>query len=225
MSLNIPAEFWDTLGLYVYRYGEYIGKGVRDRCTHHVNAKGYDLEDCVIVARNLERFEGKEPSILLESFLIETEQPGDNIVAGHYKECFVMSKLSDLVGGWANDQVDNFDPSIPFSWYTDNYETSFRGKISRRETNTVGMYVVSKNSKTGFWLQLYGDVNNEVLHLELRLGSQKKNYQECVDLVPGIEAAIGCKIMPESQGSSMTRWKIDVEDMDKAIEIWTDFFS
>ncbi|MEC8392367.1 MAG: hypothetical protein VXZ58_05750, partial [Actinomycetota bacterium] len=65
----------------------------------------------------------------------------------------------------------------------------------------------------------------EVLHLELWLSSKRKNYQECIDLVPGIEAAIGCKIPQPTQGSSKTRWKIEVEDMDKAIESWTDFFS
>ena len=56
-------EFFDSLGQYVYQYIDqegkvyYIGKGNGDRCASHVTTKGFDLEECYIVAKNLEKFE------------------------------------------------------------------------------------------------------------------------------------------------------------------------
>ena len=95
-------EFFATLGQYVYQYKDeqgvyYTGKGNGDRCYAHVAEKGFDPEQCYIVARNLERFEDKKDwqSFLLESYLIATLNPDGNSVSGHYKECFVMANLSD----------------------------------------------------------------------------------------------------------------------------------
>ena len=101
LSQKPTAEFFDTLGLYVYEYLDeegqilYIGKGIGDRCLHHIDDKGYDIEHCYIVASNLEKFESK-PSLLLESFLIKTRTPRDNLVSGHYTECFTMARVVSL---------------------------------------------------------------------------------------------------------------------------------
>ena len=82
-------EFFETLGQYIYNYVNecdeviYVGKGVSDRCLAHLKDKGYRIEQCKIVARNLEKFNDK-PSLLLESFLINQLNPSDNVVAGHY---------------------------------------------------------------------------------------------------------------------------------------------
>jgi hypothetical protein len=95
---DAPASFWRTLGMYVYKYIDldtqevkYIGKGVGDRCTAHLSSKGYKEEQCYIVARNLEKFEGDDLSFMLESYLISTNNmvvEGDNLVKGRNHICF-----------------------------------------------------------------------------------------------------------------------------------------
>lgn len=134
-------DFYNELGEYVYCYTKdgtyqnayYKGKGVGDRCTHHVKDKDkdYDINDCYIVARNLEKFRKKSPSFLLESFLIWDHDPQDNKVSGHYKECFIMKNLSFL--------LDEYDASQRDLWKeTDElrnaYPEAFNGKLGRTET-------------------------------------------------------------------------------------------
>jgi hypothetical protein len=81
------GEFFSQLGQSVYQYINrdtlkpyYTGKGNGDRCWAHVVDKGFNPEDCFIVARNLENFEDKQDwqSFLLESYLITTQNPEDN---------------------------------------------------------------------------------------------------------------------------------------------------
>ena len=73
------GAFFEELGQYVYGYKDrengswkYVGKGTGDRCWAHIQDKGYSADDCVIIARNLERFEKRKnnSSFLLESFMI-----------------------------------------------------------------------------------------------------------------------------------------------------------
>ena len=113
-------EFFATLGQYVYQYIDsegkpyYTGKGNGDRCYAHVADKGFNPDECFIVARNLEKFEDKKDwqSFLLESYLIATQSPDGNSVAGHYKECFVMANLSEIFGEYQAEQHDMFE-SLP----------------------------------------------------------------------------------------------------------------
>tara|TARA_B100001057_G_C22761820_1_gene916103 strand:+ start:451 stop:1140 length:690 start_codon:yes stop_codon:yes gene_type:complete len=123
---SIPGAFWETLGQYVYGYKEdgklvYVGKGNGNRAQSHVGDKEYDIDNLYIIAKNLERFENKQDyqSFLLESFLISNESPRDNSVSGHYKECFIMTKMSELFSEWKLDQHDNFE--VHPVWYTENY--------------------------------------------------------------------------------------------------------
>jgi len=132
------GEFFKSLGQYVYAYYDdgvpiYIGKGNGNRGVQHIKTKGYDVDKLYIVARNLERFEDKNDwqSFLLESFLISKYEPSDNRVSGHYKECFVMAKLSDLFTEFKSNQFDNL-ASLP-SWYVENYEDRLIGKVSSIE--------------------------------------------------------------------------------------------
>ena len=130
---SIPGAFWETLGQYVYGYKEdgkfvYIGKGNRNRAQSHVGDKGYDIKNLYIIARNLERFNKRDyQSFLLESFLITNESPRDNSVSGHYKECFIMAKMSELFNEFEKSQHDNFE-SHP-DWYVENYNI-FKGRIN-----------------------------------------------------------------------------------------------
>lgn len=141
-------EFFATLGQYVYQYIDqdgkpyYTGKGNGDRCYAHVADKGFDPEECYIIARNLEKFEDKKDwqSFLLESYLIATQNPDGNSVSGHYKECFVMASLSSMFSDHQSDQYDMFE-SLP-SWYIDNYDT-FRGRLREVNVNATTAYFLS----------------------------------------------------------------------------------
>jgi hypothetical protein len=129
------GEFFKSLGQYVYAYIDddgtwlYTGKGNGNRGVQHIKTKGYDVDKLYIVARNLERFEDKNDwqSFLLESFLISKYEPTDNRVSGHYKECFVMAKWSELFNEFTASQYDNFE-SLP-NWYMDNYD-KLKGRIN-----------------------------------------------------------------------------------------------
>lgn len=128
MERKYTGAFFESLGQYVYQYinedGEvyYTGKGNKGRCISHVVDKGFDSEECYIVARNLELFESKNDwqSFLLESYLIQRDQPTSNSVSGHYKECFTMKKLSEFLTDFENAQYDNYE-SLP-DWYVGNYD-------------------------------------------------------------------------------------------------------
>lgn len=143
------GEFFASLGQYVYQYVDsvtgipyYTGKGNGDRCYAHVADKGFNEEDCFIVAKNLEKFEDKKDwqSFLLESYLIATQNPDGNSVAGHYKECFTMASLSSMFADFQVDQHDMFE-TFP-DWYVTNYDT-FRGKLREVNINASTAYFLS----------------------------------------------------------------------------------
>lgn len=103
------SAFYETIGPhYVYGYfcadrgrWRYIGKGVGNRVQHHVEEKGYDLEDATIMVQNLP---DDKTAALVESLLIFIHNPIDNKVSGHHKERFVMSKLKGMFKNFSDSQ-------------------------------------------------------------------------------------------------------------------------
>jgi hypothetical protein len=169
MSLS---DFYSELGEYVYCYTKdgtyknayYKGKGVGDRCTHHVKEKGYDINECYIVARNLEKFKKKSPSFLLESWLIWENDPQDNRVSGHYKECFIMQNFNFLRDEFDASQRDLYTeteeirkrfPDELSSTNLGRIET--KGSISRIETpwkSSLQFQIVIKTSSDKYLCQI-----------------------------------------------------------------------
>jgi hypothetical protein len=163
--------FFETLGQYVYKYVNdigltiYVGKGVGDRCLSHLKDKGYRIDNCYIVARNLEKFADK-PSLLLESFLINQINPADNIVAGHYKECFGVTSLSSMFSDFKSDQFDNFE-QFP-EWYVENYQ-GFKGKL-RAFNISAGNIWVQSSGRNSIYMQWYWYPNEEEVKVTYEVG-------------------------------------------------------
>lgn len=171
-------EFFETLGQYIYSYvndyGEaiYVGKGVGDRCLAHLKDKGYKLEQCNIVARNLEKFNDK-PSLLLESFLINRLNPADNIVSGHYKECFNLASLSSMFSDFTLDQFDNFE-KFP-DWYIENYNHAFKGRVREVKINSGSTFILS-NARNSIYMMWYWTPSDEEIKVtfEVNFGDEQK---------------------------------------------------
>ena len=160
---SIPGAFWETLGQYVYGYKDgdkfvYVGKGNKNRAISHINSKGYNTDNLYIIARNLESFKADKDdlqSFILESYLISKHDPRDNSVAGHYKECFIMAKFSELFEEFQKDQLDNFE-TLP-EWYVNNYS------VLANRVNRLG--ITSNNHALEFAtrqkMQCFLDVSTE----------------------------------------------------------------
>ena len=129
----------------------YIGKGVGDRCLAHLKDKGYKIEDCIIVAKNLEQFNlnEKDASFVLESYLISTLNPEDNSVSGHYKECFIMKDLSFLFGEYVDSQRDMFEEMTTI--VSDNPDI-FKGTVGYTESRQSS-YVIESGMRENIYFR------------------------------------------------------------------------
>ena len=222
-------EFFDSLGQYVYQYMDqegkvyYIGKGNGDRCASHVTTKGFDLEECYIVARNLEKFENKKDgqSLLLESFLISTTNPDGNSVSGHYKECFTMTSLSSLFTEFKSEQYDMFS-QLP-DWYINNY-SKLMNKLGEVKINSTSMSFKSviRNKMYMAWLWSPANENDEPIKVSFDIpsleGEELKSYQ--VKLKKFLKSFGHTDF---HQDGKVTKLCIFVDNIDEVVELFTEF--
>jgi len=208
--------FFETLGQYVYMYrGKYVGKGVGDRCLHHLKDKGYKIEDCVIVARNLEKFnlDKKDASFVLESYLIATTNPEDNKVSGHYKECFIMSDLSFLFGEYVDSQRDMFEELTEL---VNNNAEVFKGTMGYTETRGTSFYI-----ETGMRENVYFGIKVQTKEPQITCILKANNPHAFLALVQKVE-----KGLPQYQLDSTSNKNVvsfPVETMDEAVALWSSF--
>lgn len=225
------GEFFSQLGQYVYQYinrdtlkSYYTGKGNGDRCWAHVVDKGFNPEDCFIVARNLENFEDKQDwqSFLLESYLITTQNPEDNSVAGHYKECFVMASLSSMFSEFENEQYDNF-AALP-DWYLNNYE-SFRNRVREVKINATTTFVLS-NARNQMYMMFYWsptDVDSPTkVTFEINLPEGERLDAVKANLTKWLAKNNHKK--PVADGK-VQKLAVNVDTIEDVVTLWNEFWS
>jgi len=218
------GAFFETLGQYVYMYRgttdrpAYVGKGVGDRCLHHLKDKGYAIEDCIIVARNLEKFnlDKKDASFVLESYLIATLEPEDNSVSGHYKECFIMSNLSFLFNEYQESQRDMF---AELSDLIASNPDVFKGRVGYTESRATTFFV-----ETGMREGIYLGIKCQTKSPEIVVQLKANNAASFPKLVEDLEAGLGSKYNLDST-SAKNVVSFPVDDMSEALELWTSFFA
>jgi hypothetical protein len=216
------GAFFETLGQYVYMYRgrgdrpSYIGKGVGDRCLHHLKDKGYRIDDCIIVAKNLEKFnlQKKDASFVLESYLISTLDPTDNSVAGHYKECFIMSDLSFLFGEYIDSQRDMFDE---LTTLVNENPDAFKGKMGYTETRGTSYYIES-----GMRENIYFGIKVQCKEPQVTCILKANSEKFFRALVEKTEDNLG-KQYDLDTTSNKNQISFSVDDMPEAIKLWTSF--
>ena len=230
------GEFFQTLGQYVYAYippggnlltATYSGKGNGNRGISHIKTKGYDINDLYIVARNLERFDPlikqDSQSFLLESFLIALINPEDNKVAGHYKECFVMSRFTTLFKEFQDRQHDSF-AEFP-QWYIENYE-KLKGNIGTLtiKSETIQVWGQTRNSiAMSFYVN---PITDEVTQCEFSIwnGAKVDVQAQCAELVK-ILADMGYDAQETGNRKEHKKVQIDETDIQKVIDLFYEFMS
>lgn len=221
------SEFFATLGQYVYKYVDtdgkiiYIGKGNGDRCWAHVGDKGFNPENCYIVAKNLEKFEGKKDAVAfaLESFFITTENPETNAVSGHYKECFIMKPLSSMFSEFQNEQYDNFE-SLP-EWFTINYNV-FKGKLREIKINSTSTFFLSSARNNMYMMWYWSTVDsNEPVKVTFEFNAQEGKLDSMKDqMKKWLKAGGHTKTFADGKDSKMA---VNIANINQVIELFQAF--
>ncbi len=225
------GDFFRSLGQYVYAYiapggkVRYYGKGNGNRGASHIETKGYDVDELYIVARNLERFEDKIDwqSFLLESFLIWKDQPEDNKVAGHYKECFVMSRFTTLFKEFTDKQHDSF-AEFP-DWYIENYE-KLKGRIGTLtiKSETIQVFGQTRNSMAmSFYVN---PVTDEVTQCEFSIWNGAKVDVDAQGLeLTRILAEVGYEASATGNRKEHKKFQIVEPNIQNVINLFEEFMS
>jgi len=227
MNEPIPMAFFDTLGDYVYMYRDsdgnpkYTGKGHGNRCMSHLNSKGYNTDDLWIIACNLEKFrlEEKDASFVLESYLISTLQPTDNAVAGHYKECFIMAKFSELFEKYQSEQYDNFE-SFP-DWYTENYD-KLRGRVNVVSIKSDNIFIESKTRET-IQMQFYVDVSGTPTQVRFCVWQKGDKFEQRKNELYTFLKSCGYTEEMITPVGKREIFEVAVDDIESLVSLFDDF--
>lgn len=232
-TAGFVTPFFESLGQYVYGYKdtegnwEYIGKGNHARALSHIKSKELDPSNLYIIARNLEKFSHKkdQESFILESFLITSNQPKLNSVSGHYQECFVMAKFSELFGSFVSTQRDNFE-SFP-EWYIENYEM-FRNRMRLIQINSTATYFEG-NTINSMQMSWYWEPGNEtVKQVNFSIWQTgEKGDALCAKVFTFLEANgyTDDQISGPTTRKNGMIYTVDVPDIHNVIKLFDDFMS
>ena len=161
-----PTAFLATLGHYQYGYypngkfdntvkPQYDGKGVKSRCLDHLKDKDVDIDNLIIIGRNLEKFtEGRDAieavQAATESQRINVLEPKLNKIKGMYDKLWVKTPISVLRDEWLSKQINPVAESIKF-W---SAHPEIEKVTQATTTNTSGSVYQTKRNK-GTEYQLY----------------------------------------------------------------------
>jgi len=218
------GDFFEELGEYVYGFKDketgswkYVGKGSGDRCCAHLQEKGYSFDDCVIIARNLERFDkGKNnSSFLLESFMISQYNPIDNTISGKYKECFVMVDLSFLFNEYQSSQRNMFNELNDF--YT-HYKDVIGSNVGYTETRGSTWYIETGAKENKY----FGiKVQTKVPEITVIFKMNNSSTSEYKKFVAQMKENLGG--MYNLDTSTKDKISFPVKTLDEAVELWKSF--
>ena len=218
------SEFMRTLGKYVYCFTKtnnykdayYGGKSgltaTGTRCLDHIKDKGYDYNDIMIIARNLETFDNR-PEELLESWLIMTEDFDDNRKSGTHKECFVMVDLSSLFSDYVDSQRDMFKELNDL--VNDNLEV-FKGKMGFTETRGSSYYI-----ETGMRDNIYFGIKVQTKEPNITCMMKANNPTVFSSLVEKCEDIFSDYELDSTSNKNVISFQ--VSNIEEAISIWSSF--
>ena len=128
--MKYNSEFIKTLGAYQYGYYQngkfdntlkpiYEGQGVKTRCLDHLKDKDVNIDDLIIIGRNLEKFAEDKDAIqavqdATESLRINVLDPQLNKVKGKYDYLWVKETLSSLYDEWKKEQINPIEEGFKF---------------------------------------------------------------------------------------------------------------
>lgn len=223
------TAFYETIGPhYVYGYWctdrnrwKYIGKGVGNRVQHHVEEKGYDLEDAIIMAQNLQ---DDKSAALVESLLIFIHNPIDNKVSGHHKERFIMASLKglfdDFTAGQRNYHIELAECIV-------NHADILGSSIGGSTSNNSGFLIYSAlRESTNMDIRVSKNGVNVSLNSQPATdnAASRAHFDNLVEKVtPLLEKEYELGIYPNDKLGG--KIKFDVEDLETALQLWSDFTS
>ena len=217
------AEFMRTFGKYVYCFTKtdsykdayYGGKSgftaTGTRCLDHIKDKGYDYDDIMIIARNLETFDNR-PEELLESWLIMTEDFDDNKKSGSHKECFIMGKLSFLFSQHEALQRNMLTEGPRY--VLDNEDAlSNRNSV----TGTKSSYKIGSSAIKSCYINIELNSTKEFPVVHFSNNKDVKEFQKIAQ--PAFaEEYPDLEVRKNTYG-----FEVDTESFEQALEMWDEF--
>lgn len=183
--MKYTAEFMKTLGHYQYGYypngkfdntvkPQYDGKGQKSRCLDHLKDKDVDIDNLIIIGRNLEQFtEGRDAidavQAATESQRINVLEPKLNKIKGMYDKLWVKTPLYVLRDEWLKTQINPVAESIKF-W---SAHPEIEKVTQATTTNTSGSIYQTERLK-GTEYKLYVNYTVDGPEVVLKVNFSKK---------------------------------------------------